>query len=371
MTDTQKQKLLLLLESMGFSGCRSGKPVCSGMPYPSPLALCRAMGLEAALIASSDIELQLLGLKFKETKYPIYSFILEHKEVRTAMEAPSSMVNIQGEMENIDKAINGSLHLYRSYLQNGLAGFLDEGPYSDVLVFSSASRSLVTSGDYNVSALMDAKGLTKEDIKNIPRVWPTFDPYCLELETRKFVGTLGIEVIAINTYCPPKWRFVKASPNYGGIIKQLMENLIPLEEEREYVFDWLRQAIVGRNETVLVLVGDRGVGKTLFSKLLFSLVGEQYSAIAKRETLTEKFNSVLKNARAVAFEETGMEGDPESIERMKAFCNSKLSIEAKGENAFTANNYASMIMSLNGNSRLGVKPQERRFSIPRLGVTNF
>lgn len=371
MTDSQRQKLLLLLESMGFSGCRSGKPVCSGVVYPSPLAFARAIGLETKLISNTDLELEIMGHKFKEVKHSIFSFILEHEEARDAMEVPDSLKSVHEANKQIDAAIFKNLYLYRSYLKEGLSKFLDTGPYSDILVYSSSTNTVVKAGVYNMEALMEAKKLTRDDLKSLPRVWPTFDPYCLEIETRKYVSSIGESVPAINTYCPPKWRFVKASPKYGGMIKQLMENLFPLEEERQYIFDWLRQAVVGRNETVLVLVGDRGVGKTLFSKLFFSLVGEQYSAIAKRETLTEKFNSVLKDARAVAFEETGMEGDPESIERMKAFCNSKLSIEAKGENAFTAENYASMIMSLNGNSRLGVKPQERRFSIPRLGVTNF
>jgi hypothetical protein len=371
MTDSQKQKLLLLLESSGFSGCRSGKPVCSGVVYTSPLAFVRAIGLEGLLMAHTDIELQILGHKFKEIKHSVFAFILEHGEVRPVASGPEELEKVHSGILDIDTAIKTNIHLYRSYLEGGVSEYLNKGSNFDILMYSSSSRSLIKAGKFNISSILDSKKMSKEDLSNLPKIWPKFDPYCLGIETTVVSSELGIEFPAINTYCPPKWRFVKASPMYSGIIKQLMENLFPLEEERQYIFDWLRQAIVGRNETVLVLVGDRGVGKTLFSKLFFSLVGEQYSAIAKRETLTEKFNSVLKDARAVAFEETGMEGDPESIERMKAFCNSKLSIEAKGENAFTAENFASMVMSLNGNSRLGVKPQERRFSIPRLGVTNF
>lgn len=372
LTDSQKRKILDIAIERGFEGCVKNRAYFQGSSMTISQVV-RHLHFEEVFMKSEDLELKVLCVNFKETREHISSLLFENKKIEEfKLEYSQEFNNIADSSKDLENKLMDNLDVFTTPKLEGMDRYRSKSPRAEgVVLFSAKTRRFLPASYIDPGFILKKRGIGKEDIDKIPCIWPVFNPYSTELFVTTFLPEVGSEIRAVNTYAPPQWRFVRSQPKYHGIIKKLIDNVIPLPEEREYVLDWLRQSIVGRNETVLVLVGDRGVGKTLLSKLFFSLVGEEYSAIAKRETLTEKFNNVLYMARAVAFEETGMEGDEESIERMKAFCNTKLSIEFKGENAFTANNYASMIMSLNGNSRLGVKPQERRFSIPRIGNLNF
>jgi hypothetical protein len=83
--------------------------------------------------------------------------------------------------------------------------------------------------------------------------------------------------------------------------------------------------------------------------------------------LRDKFNSQFFNKRFIVFEEVSLE-DKSAIAKIKAWCNSKMSIEKKGQDAFTADNWASMVFLMNDITSLGVNAQERRFSIPEVAT---
>jgi hypothetical protein len=204
--------------------------------------------------------------------------------------------------------------------------------------------------------------LTNDEVR---KVMTCFDPYRLDYMYFK-ESKSGTKICHVNYYVPPRWRFLDIKPEYTGFIKGLIDHLFPEEDEKEYVLDWLHYALVKRNETILCLIGSRGTGKgLLLYNILSALIGEEYHSIAKQEVLTEKFNSEFSNKRFVFFDEVNVSGEKE-LNKFKALANSKIAMEAKGQDSTTIDNYVSMGLSSNDKRDFRAEPQERRFSVPRV-----
>lgn len=223
--------------------------------------------------------------------------------------------------------------------------------------------------DIEPETYLSTVGLTKEELlanSKIPMVYPVYNPYKLE---RLYAGKTmsGVEdILNLNLYNPPKWRFAGAKPNYGGTIRKLFEHVFPVEKDRDFVLDWFHYLITTRNATVLCLIGARGTGKGIILKdIARALTGEEHFAIAKEEVLTEKFNEVFNNRRLVFFDEVDIQGDKE-LAKFKALCNDTISMEKKGADSVTIENYCSIGLATNNRKNFRVEPQERRFSIPRV-----
>ncbi len=223
--------------------------------------------------------------------------------------------------------------------------------------------------DIEAETYLSAVGLSKEELLSnpkIPMVYPIYNPYTLE---RLYSGRTmsGVEnILNLNLYNPPSWRFVGASPKYGGTIKKLFEHVFPVEKDREFVLDWFHYLVTTRNATVLCLVGARGTGKGIILKdIARALTGEEHFAIAKEEVLTDKFNEVFNNRRLVFFDEVDIQGDRE-LAKFKALCNDTISMEKKGSDSVTIENYCSIGLATNNRKNFRVEPQERRFSLPRV-----
>lgn len=213
-------------------------------------------------------------------------------------------------------------------------------------------------------------GTTWRDLvcnEEVLKVMTVFDPYKLEYIFRKESKSGSISSIHhVNYYVPPRWRFLKAEAKFEGFIKELIYHLFPNEDELEYVLDWMHYAIVKRNETVLCLVGSRGTGKGILIKdILGALIGNEYFEIAKQDLLIEKFNAEFKNKRLVFFDEVNISGEKE-LNRFKQLANDRISMEAKGEDAETIDNFTSMALSSNDKKEFRAEPQERRFSVPEV-----
>jgi len=201
--------------------------------------------------------------------------------------------------------------------------------------------------------------------QDIPAVYRTYNPYRYEALFEDY-DAWGELVPYVNYYTPPRWVKVKAQKSYGGKIRTLIDHLFPEPEEKEKVLDWMHHSITTKCGTILCLVGNRGIGKTLLvSNLLSALMGESNVEVVNSEILEEKFNSAFKNKRLLLFEEVEITSD-KALNKFKAFCNERIVVEEKGQDSETVTSFASMVVMLNNTSQLKVMPQERRFSIPTL-----
>ena len=239
----------------------------------------------------------------------------------------------------------------------------------DKVILLDPSKNYRPVLDVDIESYYTLTGTTWRELlisDNVRKVMTCFDPYRLEYIFSKETRSGSMNIFHVNYYVPPRWRFVKADAKFTGFIKGLVEHLFPNKEDREYVLDWLHYAIVKRNETVLCLIGARGTGKgVLLYNIMGALIGQEYHSVAKQEVLTEKFNAEFNNKRFVYFDEVNVSGDKE-LNKFRQLANAKIAMEAKGYDAETIDNYASMALSSNDKRDFKAEPQERRFSVPEV-----
>ena len=175
------------------------------------------------------------------------------------------------------------------------------------------------------------------------------------------------DVVEVNTYVPPKWRF-EASPdeiNIPKAIDKVLRHLFPNDLQREFVLDWLHNALLDKNETFLVLNGAKGVGKGIFCDICKLLVGPEHYSILPESVITSHFNSVLKDKRLLVMDEYDV--DRKAHTKLKRFINPTMNIEEKGKDANEAiETFNSYVISNNNEDSMHVEWDDRRFSIPDL-----
>lgn len=247
-------------------------------------------------------------------------------------------------------------------------GRVDKGDIP-FIIYNKEKDTVVQATSTNLNLLLYRMGLTRKDVAEsvgtMTKVNLEFNPYSPEKLYLKDHPHYG-KIPHINIYTLPTWRKRKVVPQLKGFFKKLMEHLFVDPNEREYVYMWVKTAILDRNQTILYLRGSKGIGKTLFADLLEKLIGREYCEKGKKEHLTAKFNGVFLNTRLVNFEEVHFGESDDAIDRLKAFCNNRLAIEEKGQNSETVDNYASILFCINKNKRSGITSSERRFSIPEI-----
>lgn len=244
-------------------------------------------------------------------------------------------------------------------------GFRAGGPC--ILLYNSDTRGIVNGLQYSIDGVLSGMGLVREEILQNPNTRPAvsrFDPYDLSPVKPVKDPVLG-PVYSINLYSPPPWRSCLVEGAFTGWIKQLMEHLFLDREELERVLDWAHYAIVRRNGTMLALAGDRGTGKSTFAAILSHLVGTNYTEYVSEAILTDKFNPQIKSKRLLIFEEVALD-ENKHVNKIKAWCNTNIALEEKGQDPYTTENYSSMILLVNQLEDLRISPSERRFSIPKL-----
>ena len=323
-----------VIKHIGFPACASGIDILA------PVSL----SVFTKTIDYASWEDVLVELTPKTTKTSVHlPDILKDEETKDVLEYVSNLTPVVNLQEGAKRKI---ILLDFTEGRNGIPVMdVDEGVYTKV-----------TGLDYD-ALLHD---------ENTAKGFLGFNPYVLSPVYKDKMKSKVREIIYVNLYTPPRWRFVDAPAKYHGRIKQLMEHLFPVESDREYVLDWLHYAIVGRNETVLGLIGARGTGKgILFESVLSNLVGKEYREVVGQDILQEKFNSPFKNKRFIFMDEVTIT-DEKELAKIRAFANRFIAFQSKGADAMTIENFSSMGVTSNDLKSFMVEPQERRFSLPEV-----
>jgi hypothetical protein len=346
----QKSKMVELLTEI--TQLKSGKLEYKGNLTSKPTFLKDVLnrqflathGLTEYLIMS-DSELQ-------KNVSPIYdTVVIKHREKRKEQYAATSIGSINS------KAID-RLNL-TPLMDVESANTLYYNPTTDVIL------------PINQKAVY--MGLRQEEIgllesKTIDCIF-RYDPYNIErfseYEYRKE------NLVRINLYNAPKWRLL--SRNFGStmpeIMKEFLEHLFPKAEALDYFLCWAKEAIIGRNETYLVLNGAKGIGKGILCDLLGSLVGKENYNFVPVGYADSQFNSFMRNKRLVVYDEFKV--DKPAHSRLKRYINATQNIEAKGKDAVTEDVHCSSIVTNNDESDMHLEPDDRRFSVLDLATENL
>lgn len=244
----------------------------------------------------------------------------------------------------------------------GLVPVVDLDDHKKTILFDANNRKVVTYDfehwvQVNQLKIAEAKALVK-------RGRFTFDPWVLESFYYKELDR--VKTLFINFYSPPKWRHLEVSPVMPEIIEEFLNHLFPNEKAKRYIYHWLYNLIVKRNQTYLCLIGARGVGKNIFAEeLCGALVGLDHFDKVGDSLLEDKFNAPLKNKRLIILDEVDVDQD-RKVNRLKSFGNDMIPIESKGKDSKKETNYNSFIIATNSLDGMKFGPEERRFSIPEI-----
>jgi len=153
----------------------------------------------------------------------------------------------------------------------------------------------------------------------------------------------------------------------------LLENLIPIEDERDHFMNWSASAFntLNKQTTAWVLKGSQGSGKSLFfSRVIKPLYGDKQAIKVEDEDLRSSFNGYLKNVCFICFNEVANNNsDRNSLNsKIKAIVtDSETMINEKNIKTYTIENYVNCIFFSNEKVPLLVESDDRRFNIVETG----
>lgn len=196
-------------------------------------------------------------------------------------------------------------------------------------------------------------------------------PVARRYEPRKPLGEYsevdgGKTIKAFNTYIPPRWKDViddvEVSKEPPELFKKLIEHLVPLKEEREFLYSWLHFSLYKRAYTFLVLCGSPGIGKNIFKKIARALHGFENTVDGKKSTFSDRFNKQLQNCTLLWFDELRYNEDNENA--MKEVQNDTIAIEGKGVDATRSTRIHASMVIVNNKPRDNYIDFESRKFVP-------
>ena len=171
----------------------------------------------------------------------------------------------------------------------------------------------------------------------------------------------------VNTYIAPDWRKLKGeTPSMmPPIFARYLKHLFPCVESRRFVLSWIRNVILHRSETVLILNGAKGTGKNILADFLKELVGGENFGRAKKSLIQKEFNAMLEDKRLIFMDEIKIDKAGHTF--LKDICNAEHNIEKKGKDANNLTpTYHSILACNNDSSDVYLEPDDRRFSTPNI-----
>ena len=177
-----------------------------------------------------------------------------------------------------------------------------------------------------------------------------------------------IRSMALNVYSPPKWKIHElGEDNLPPLLKKFFNHLFPNEESRLAIYHHLYYLLTGRSQVLLCLAGRQAIGKSIFAETIVkAMIGRSNWAKAPRSFTKKEFNGFLKNRKAVVVEEIPLASSREerigTNEMLKDILNDTITIEEKGQDSFTTQNYVTVFVTTNSPKAIPlVDMTDRRF----------
>ena len=191
-----------------------------------------------------------------------------------------------------------------------------------------------------------------------------YNPY--SLTPHRPIVFHGQDVYEFNSHIVPAWRHKEiVTPVMPELVTRFLTHLVPDDECRAFVINWLHLMLTSRCQTYLTLNSVMGTGKGRLAGLAQALVGASNYAEASQGFLESRFNYIMRNKRCFVLDETPITEKNSNILRL--IINNTITLEGKGIEAdkpFT--NFASMIVSNNYDFNVFLNRMDRRFSVPEL-----
>jgi hypothetical protein len=159
---------------------------------------------------------------------------------------------------------------------------------------------------------------------------------------------------------------IKVVKELPEIYKDFLNHLVDNDQKSfNYILDWVANAIKKRNYTILTTIGNQGIGKGVLGDIIKMLVGDANFSLTDNKLVQKDFNAQLKNKRIIYLDEILIKTSSE-LNKFKSLINDTVEVEAKGVDAITTQNYASIYTSSNDMDAINLPGDDRRFSIVNL-----
>lgn len=171
------------------------------------------------------------------------------------------------------------------------------------------------------------------------------------------------------------WRGYGVEPSaegsWEGLKHHILENMCAGNQiDFDYFLDWMARSIQLPAEpcqVAIVLLGNKGTGKSFFAEAFGRLFGRHYLAVSDPKRLVGNFNSLLKDKVLVFADEALFVGDRRNDPIIKTMITEKHNvIEMKGVDAQKSRNCVSLIIASNDDHVIRASTDERRYFALRM-----
>lgn len=182
------------------------------------------------------------------------------------------------------------------------------------------------------------------------------------VEPRAIIEDAGRKLY--NNYVPVQTRRVEGD---AGPFLRHLDLLFPRQVDRDIVLAFMAFCVQYpgfKAQFALLIQGCEGNGKTLLLRVMSYCIGERYSHIPNSQDLANKFNAWLEAKLFIGVEEIYVSDRRDSLDRLKEYVtNTRIEIQAKGANQYTADNYANIIAMTNHKDAIPKTENDRRWAV--------
>lgn len=177
-----------------------------------------------------------------------------------------------------------------------------------------------------------------------------------------FTGQLGGHGIFkyFNTFKRPDFSKIKEVP-LKPVYREYFERLIPIEYQRRWFFSWAIRASEAVCDTLVLLVGNMGTGKSTLMAIASTFHRPEDVLVEQSKKIAPRFNSNRERKRLVVYDEVVCREEDKSD--MKASFSTRTTIEAKGVDARDGKLFISTIAATNNPEDFHLEKRDRRISV--------
>jgi len=169
---------------------------------------------------------------------------------------------------------------------------------------------------------------------------------------------------AVNTYVPIHTECAEGDPTP---FLDLLARLLPVEGDRVILLAYMAACVQYpgvKFQWAPVIQGTFGNGKSLLTSILAFCVGIRYTHKVNPKDLDNVFNAWITGKLLIIIDEIKTKSSDSAIETLKTLItDTRLPIQAKGQDQITGDNRANVIMCTNYKDGVVKKRDDRRFSV--------
>jgi len=170
-----------------------------------------------------------------------------------------------------------------------------------------------------------------------------------------------------NVYKEPSWMEgldKSQAASLPSLYDEFFRHLTDHDNESfEYLLDWLAFSLQNRNRTILVAIGEQGIGKGVLGSIMEKLHGENNFSKTNDAIFKERFNGPLLHKTLVHVDEIKIGNNDVAYNRLKDIVNDTIQIEEKCKNQISIDNRASFYICSNNHDAIPLEEGQRRFSL--------